>query len=334
MGLIYTNSYNPDVGIFEEGYLNDCSVDIEIGTVLSEARNDAEFIVRMQDNTIRKGCLIYDESGSEVGGYVYGIKVNTSSNEVTLKCKLWRGMLMDHIIRPPASEDYFVFDGDANDVLSAMLGDGYDGLIVASKKKSGIYISGKARYQDILSVYENALANVGAKINITFYGNKAICEAVPIRDLSEEIHIDNDYGIPISAEDCDNGYNHIIALGQGELKERQVYELWMMPNGVITDDTKLEKPSGIALRTFVYDYPSAESYDELKKGAFDKLLEISPSKKLEIEQGNIDAEVGDIVSAEERITGIYMKKQITRKIIKGDIKNGVYFLKTELKVGD
>lgn len=332
MDLIYTEPYSKLLGIRELGYLSNSKIDIELGTVLSQARNDFEIITGLSDVHIQKGSLIYDEQGSEIGGIVTGIKVSTGHNELTIKCKLWRGMLTDHVIRPAQSDDYYVFGGDANVVLSNMINNSYDGLIVASDKVSNIMISGKVRYSNILKAYEEALSKANARLKISFDGNKAICEAVSINDLSNSICLDNDYGIPIIAEDVDDGYNHIIALGQGNLKNRQVIELWRMEDGTITE-SPAKKPSGVSLRTYIYDYSSVESLEELRKEAIKKMKELAPTQTLEIEPGKLDVEIGDIVSAAERITGISMKTQITRKVITGNIINGVSLMTTRYKVG-
>lgn len=334
MDLIYTESFDPRRGIVEKGYINNAQIDIEIGTVLSGARNDFEIITTLSGNKIKKGALVYDEKGTEIGGIVYGIKVNTANNELTLKCKLWRGMLSDHIVRPVSGEDYYSYNGDANMILANMIDSGYDGLIVANENLSGINIEGKIRYESILKAFEAALAKVGARLHIAFDGAKAVCSTVPISDLSDTVCLDNDYGIPIMAEDSDNGYNHIIALGQGNLKDRQIVEMWRLSDGTITETPGDDKPLGISQRTYIYDYSSVESLEDLRKETIKQMEELAPVKTLEIEPGTLNVEIGDIVSAAERTTGISMKKQVTRKIIKGEIRNGISFLTTEYKVGD
>ena len=194
---------------------------------------------------------------------------------------------------------------------------------------------GKIRYSSVLEACEDMLAKVNARLNITFTGSQVICEALEINDLSDQICLDNDYGIPMIAEDSDSGYNHIIALGQGNLKDRQVIELWRTENGTISDDPGAEGiPVGLALRSYVYDYSSVETPEELERAAVKKLNELGPTKKLEIEPGKLDVELGDIIRAMERTTGISMKKQVTRKIIKGQIYNGVPYMTTEYKAGD
>lgn len=334
MDLIFTEPYDPSRRIKELGYLTNCQIDVEIGTILSNARNDFEIILHDMDDRIRKGSLIYTEDNSEIGGVVYGMKVSTANNEITLRCKLWRGMLMDHAVKPPKGHDYYTFSGDANELLRHLITNNYDGLIIAAEKQSNINVSVKVRYATVLKVIEDVLMNAKARLHITFDGSKAVCEAVPIKNLSDKICLDNDYGIPMIAEDSDSGYNHIIALGQGELANRQVIELWRLSDGTITEDNTKAVPAGIELRTYIYDYSSVESLEELRREAIKKLNELVPTKKLEIEPGKLQVGIGDIVSATERTTGISMVKQVSRKIIKGEVLNGASLLKTEYKVGD
>lgn len=79
----------------------------------------------------------------------------------------------------------------------------------------------------------------------------------------------------------------------------------------------------------LYDYSSVESLDELINGGIDKLNENSDTKSLQI--SNVDnVEIGDIVGARDRITGIYMQKQIESKILSGYMNR----IKIQYKVGD
>jgi len=78
MDLIYTQPYIQEQGIIEIGFLNNCKIDVEIGTVSSSARNDFEITIYEKNLPIQKGALIYDASGSEIGGMVQGIKIIVS----------------------------------------------------------------------------------------------------------------------------------------------------------------------------------------------------------------------------------------------------------------
>lgn len=78
MDLIYTEPYDPIMSIKELGYIRNCSIDVDLGTVASGADNEFEIKLGLYENNIKKGALIYDESGSEIGGIVYGVKVDTS----------------------------------------------------------------------------------------------------------------------------------------------------------------------------------------------------------------------------------------------------------------
>ena len=85
---------------------------------------------------------------------------------------------------------------------------------------------------------------------------------------------------------------------------------------------------------YIYDYSSVESLEELKKETMKKMNELCSIQKLELDFTEGKLEIGDIVNAKERMTGIQMKKQITRKVISGEILNGIPFLKTTYKVGE
>ena len=79
----------------------------------------------------------------------------------------------------------------------------------------------------------------------------------------------------------------------------------------------------------LYDYSSVESEEELLQGGIDQLNENQDTNTLEISNvENVD--ISDIVGAKDRITGIYMQKQIISKILTGYVDN----IDIEYKVGD
>ena len=77
------------------------------------------------------------------------------------------------------------------------------------------------------------------------------------------------------------------------------------------------------------DYPNAESLEELINKGIERLKELANSSSVEVNVEGMDFELGDIVAGRERITGLYVSKPITQKIVR--IENGT--AKIEYKVG-
>ena len=111
-----------------------------------------------------------------------------------------------------------------------------------------------------------------------------------------------------------NRYNHLICLGQGELKDRQVLHLYVDSQGNITD---AQVYTGMEERTAVYDYSSASSIDELRTGGIARLQELN-ADSLDMTLPDMSMQIGDITGGIEKITGATVKKQITNIIAKID----------------
>lgn len=329
MDLIYTDDEYTEIG-----YLKNCNLDMELGLVsLSNARNDFTITmsVDLLPEELRQGSLIY-EVGSEYGGLVNGIGVNTSTNRATVYGTAWRGMLAQKIIQPPAGKAYYQARGEANSVLSSLVDNEFDELIIADNCDSNIAVNRDFRYTNLLESLEKMLTDRNARLSIrTAYADKRIkvyISAVPVADYSRQIELNNDYGIALDAKKIENGANHVICLGKGELTERTVINLYRLANGTITMDSS-DAIKGKNERTVVYDYSSAETEDDLIEGGRKKLQEQSNEESLSMKISE-KVEIGDIVGARERITDIYMCKPVTQKIIKGYIDHVSF----DYKVGD
>lgn len=329
MDLIYTNSNKEEKGFLSKKY----DIDIELGTYNSGAKNDFEITVATDilSKDIQEGSLIY-EIGSEYGGIVTGFASDTSLNKATIIGTCWRGLLKNKVIEPPIGQAYFQARGEANSVIKELIDNQFEGLIVASNEDSGIEVYHDFRYTNLYESIEKMLEEKNARIDIkTRYVNgvvQAVISAVPINNLSEDIEFNNDYRINLIARKVKNGVNHVICLGKGELTERTVIHLFKLQNGIITTDST-NAIKGKEEKTIVYDYSSAENEEELINGGKKQFEENCDESSLNMTV-NEAVEIGDIVGARERVTGIYMQKKVTQKVLKGYVDR----VKIEYKVGD
>lgn len=329
MELIYT-----DKDYKEVNYLKNCEIDMELGSAMfSNARNDFTITMALDKlpEELRNGSLIYEE-GTEFGGIVNGIGADTALNKATVYATLWRGMLAKKIIEPVRGQAYYQARGDANEVIQELIDQEFNGLIVAEKVKSGIDVYRDFRYTNLLESIEKMLYEKNARIAIRTerYDGiiRALVATVPIFDYSNEIELNNDYGITLSAKKIKSGINHVICLGKGELVERDVIHLYKLANGEITTDGEYSI-KGLNEYTSIYDNANAETEDDLIEGGKKKFDEMSDEESLSIAI-TADVEIGDVVSARERTTGIYMRKPVTQKIAKGYIDR----VKIDYKVGE
>ena len=324
----------------ELGLLRDVrKADIDIG-VTNDFAITFDAASWIDNEVLANADYWYAEGYGEIGGRIQCVKSMTQSKQVQLSGYTWRGLLAKKIIEPDAGMDYKTVSGEANTVLAGLITSRFGGFFTVSGEDSGIDVGTYQfnRYCTLLDGIVDMLHRVGARIDISYrcgtyelgsyVPGAVVVRAVPIVDYSNEIEYSQDGKIDFVAKDYRMGVNHLICLGQGDLKERQVVHLYMDSAGTVSTEQSL---FGFEEITEVYDYSSAESTEELIKGGTARLRERANYKKLEIALNDIDAEIGDIVGGRERVTGIALKKQIKNIILKIDSKGR---LKITHKVGD
>lgn len=274
--------------------------------------------------------------GKEYGGIIDTIKNNSSSNNVTLSGMTWRGLLTKKIIEPPAGEDYRIASGDVNTIINDIICADFDGIFVCNEL-SGINVKNYHfdRYVDDLAGIEKMLATKNARIEIAYDSGEpggasfVLLSAVPITDWSDEIEYSKDGTLSFLSfefEQYTGGINHLICLGKGELKDRLVIHLYVQEDGSI--GTK-QYYTGKDERTSTFIYSNTEDEAELTEQGTERLKELMSYTNMDMTlrnqsmSGMQDAEdiaIGDIVGGRDFDTGIYLCKQITRKIVQ--VKNG------------
>ena len=277
---------------------------------------------------IEKNHFLY-EPGTEFGGIVLGIRHIGSSIEVN--GRTWRGMLIDKIVKPPGGSAYKTITSmEANAAISDLVGASLFPFFTVSVAASGITVSGSFRYQSLYYALVRMLGDSDARLKITVNDRLVTLSAESIVDYSSIQEFSQDLGFSITASDDSSlAYNHIIALGSGQLIDRQVVELYRHDDGTI-DSTPIT--GDLYDRQVVLDYPNVESLAELTAEATQRLGdEYTPVQKIEIDiPDNLDLNLGDIVGGRDYITGQSLARQITQ-IIRTVDSNGVT---VQYKVGE
>ncbi len=266
---------------------------------------------------INDGHYLY-QLGSEWGGRVENLEhVGT-----TVKCSgpTWRGMLARKIISPPSGQAYKTITAmEANLAIAALIGTSFGSLFTVSTANSGITVSGSFRYANMLGGIHSMLQQYGARLEIIFNGTQVELSVQSSVDYTD-VELSQDYEAPLESSVAHGeAYNHVIALGRGELTEREVVELWRLDNGTVTSTPQ---PNDATDKQFILDYPNAESLEELTNNATAKLLENSPveSIKINLDEIDTDLKLGDVVGGADYVTGLKISKPITQKIFKVDNK--------------
>ena len=306
LDLIYMNADKEDIGV-----MNDYALDLAFG----EDENDFECKIVRDKHCCFQDYFLYIE-GTEYGGVIDDVGVDTDADEVTYYGRTWHGILNSKILEPDSNEDYLIVSGDANSVLAALIERmGLSDMFKASSGDSGITISSYKmnRYIAGYDGIRKMLSSVNAKLKLTFSEGFVVLSAEPVVDYSKDEQFDTSQ-IDFKIRKKYNPLNHVICLGKGNLSEREVIHVYADEEGNISE---IQAFTGLAEVTGVYENTNAADSEELKQGGIDMITESWASNELDFDflADDESYDIGDIVGAAEYITGITVATDIAKKIV-------------------
>lgn len=234
MDLIYANKEKEDLGV-----LSAYTLDMAYGS----DENDFELKVDRNNHCCNAGFYIYAEN-EEYGGIVDSIKVDTENEEITYSGRTWHGILESKIITPPSGEDYLILNGEANTVLQQLINHlDLGGLFFATNENSEIEIINfqMERYVAGYTGIKKMLKEFDGKLKFKWVNGRVCLSTVPRIDYSQNDEFDNSQ-VNFTISKNFKPTNHIICLGQGDLKERRVIHLFTDENGGIQPYAKTDLP--------------------------------------------------------------------------------------------
>lgn len=306
MDLIYMNHAKEDIGVMK-GFTFDLAFGAD--------ENDFECELNLNRHCCNAGDYLYIEN-TEYGGIIDSIAVDTDQQTVTYIGRTWHGILDSKVLQPDARQSYLTLQGEANTVLATLISRMHlEGLFRASTASSGIsinsykmnrYITG---YKGIMKMLKAS----GAKLNVAFKEGFVELSARPSVNYASDEEFDADQ-ISFKIQQDFAPINHVVCLGKGELAEREIIHVYADRNGNVSSTQVI---TGIDEVAAVYDYSSAESTDELRQGGVDIIKESWASSSVEWDFSSNEEtyDIGDIVGAKERLTGIEAASEITKKIV-------------------
>lgn len=273
---------------------------------------------------------------TEFGGEIGEILTDTTLDYVEMRGFTWRGMLEHKVIEPPEGSDYKIVSGKLHTIMKEIIEPAFDGLFIVSEESVDITVSEFQfdRYCTMLGGLVKMLKSVGYKLQLTHKREKekkgyVFVEAVPIIDYSSQIELSKDCRLNYTLDDKRNGVNHLIITGKGELQERNVFHLYMWPDGSIRKEKYYTGKKEIVK---VYENTSTET-DELEAQSEKELVSLANKTifKMDVESLGIDIGIGDIVGGRDYLTGLYAAKPIENIIysITDNIVSKVYKLEGE-----
>ena len=304
------------------------AADFDIG-----GENDFEITVALEDwqQDIDFGCRVY-ESSSECGGIINAVETDTAQKVIKIKGLTWRGLLANRIIVPPSGTDYRTVSGELNAVIDQIIGTMYDGVLRAASEDTGISVSNYQfdRYTTVLDGLTKMLKTKGYKLKISYVQGEAGAvgyveiSAVPIVDYSDRIELSQDDRLNFTIEVNKGSVNHLICLGEGELKNRQVIDLYLQQDGSIG-----REPFYFGINEITATYENANSEDLETDGIkhFQELIS-GVSLAMDVESLDIDVEIGDVIGGRDYTTGLSVKTALASKTLTFEaVKSVQYTLK-------
>lgn len=306
MDLIYTDSNGADLGV-----IHAYSFDLAFGS----DENDFELKIDTDNHCCEAGCYVYVE-GTEYGGIIDAIASDTAAEEVTYTGRTWHGILNSKVLCPDSGQDYLTLSGEANTVLGTLISRmGLTDIFAASADASALTISNykMERYITGYDGIRKMLKAVSGKLVMSYNGTKVILSAVPIVDHTDDGIFDSDI-LALSVKKTARKVNHLICLGQGELKNRTIVHLYADAEGNIS---QTQTQTGLDEYTSVYDNSSAASTDELIKGGRARLAELQMMDDISVNLNEAEDiyDIGDIVGAMDNVTGLFVAVPIVKKIV-------------------
>jgi len=213
--------------------------------------------------------------------------------------------------------EYLMLSGDANAVMAWLIERmGLSALFMASTDASGININ-RYKMNRYIGGYDGIrkmLRASRAKLNISFADGFVELSAKPVTDYSKDEQFDTDQ-INFDIKKRYHPLNHVICLGKGDLAEREVIHVYADAEGNISDSQVF---FGIEEVAETYENANTESSEELRQGGIDRIKESWEGSEVnfDFDANEISYDIGDIVGAKERMTGIEVNAEITKKIVK------------------
>lgn len=308
MELIYANHDREDIGVL---------INPELDLAFGEDENDFECTVDIENHCCEEGFYIYAE-GTEYGGIVDAIEIDSGEDIVSYTGRTWHGMLASKVL--PLG---FTVEGDAADCIKTILDTiNLAPLFVASEEPRGVQIEAYTLddYTDAYTVLRDVLKTVGLRLNVEYFDGVVTLSAVPVFDFSDGKEMESDL-IEYQMTKTYRKPNHLVCIANSGA----AVHLYIDAEGNVSETQTF---FGVEEYTAIGGKPSDKEEErtlELTDDERESLIE-SGTKTLEDMQteDKIDVSfdsdedayyIGDIVGAYDSATGISVAEPVTKKIL-------------------
>lgn len=261
---------------------------------------------------IEPRSLVYMED-TEFGGIVDEIGVEAKRprrKRAVYRGRTWHGLLAGKIVCPDAGRTHYRIRGEANAALLALVHRvGLGDLFTASSANSGIALDHQVRFADAYTAALGALRASGAKLAVSWDGDRAVLSAAPAKDWSAADELDTDR-LGFDMAKCYRPVNHLVCVGEGELTDRAEVHFFADAEGNVSQTQTL---FGVDERAAKYDYTNADAETLAEEGR-KKLEELQNEDTCDADVAEgYSYDVGDIVGAYDAETGIFVSAPVVGK---------------------
>lgn len=321
------------------GFLKHYEADFEIGST-AEANNDFEIKMEIPE---REDLLFIENEistrvfveGTEWGGEITGTIFDLEDGTVTYTGRTWRGTFDQEIIEPPAGEDYRIVSGNISEILRGLPIRPYMAVQDCGYSIGSLQLDRYIRTREgISAIFQKADADLRLRLVYELYDGyegHVLVYVEPKANLTDQIEVSQDYNDKIHLRITRDGNTpkRMICLGRGELKDREVLNLYA------DDDWNISTTEqGAAFPVEIYDYGSSEDLEADGRKKFAEA--IGNHRQIEVSISDLDIELGDIISARDHITGEQIEAEISGIVWKhsdyGDYSSESFEYKTKVRL--
>lgn len=283
----------------------ECEADLAYG----DDENDFELTC---DPSIapKEGDIVYCD-GTEYGGVVDEVESDTATRLVTARGRTFHGILAGKRLVPDSGKKAVTVSGTAKAVMQSLITRfKLSPMFVAVDGAGGNVSYTFERFGDAYSGIRAMAKAHSLRLSLVYSDGRVEASLVPVRSLGDKVDSDlMDFTVSRIARRT----NHLVCGGTGENENRKVIHFYADAKGNVS---KTQSLFGVDEIAAFYDYSNADEA-ELDEEGRKELEGMQTSGSVSISaHDDIEAEVGDYVTATDNVTGTKVTSEISKKILK------------------
>lgn len=297
------------IAVYADSGLGDVRVVHPASMEFAFGSDENDFEARIPYGSPRMDALGYlYVDGTECGGLVTDVKNDRDGRQIVYTGMTWHGLLAAKVIQPDSGADYCTVSGEVNACIAMVLKRiGLDGIMAAEGGSTGTVVK-SYQFDRYCTAYEGLckmLESVGRVLEIACTGGKVAVGSAAAASHDGEAATER-HSLPV---------NHLICLGEGELKDRTVVHLYADAKGNVSETQTL---TGVLERAEVYDYSSADA-DKLREDGTKRLgdYQVLTSADMSDASGS-GYRIGDTLADYDEVTDVTASVRIAKKIVSFD----------------